>query len=152
MTSRIATAQIIAVLQLVGFDPISQDRHTYCPGSRAGAPVCQRANPAVAIIRCSWCRAVGFIRAPVGYVCTVGLSCAVCVLAMWLQVWLQDTDDASRRTRVIPVVDRSNNSPIIYIIAFGATAMDCPHQLKPRNRQTHILPGLESRGAGLSKG
>ena len=54
--------------------------------------------------------------------------------------------------RVIPVVvDRSNNSAF-YIIAFGATAVKCLHQLKPSNRQTHILPGLESRGAGLSKG
>ena len=50
--------------------------------------------------------------------CAVGLSCAVCVLAMWLQVWLQDGHDTSRRTRVIPLVDCSN-SPF-YIIAFGA--------------------------------
>ena len=49
--------------------------------------------------------------------CAVGLSCAVCVLAMWLQVWLQDDHDTSRRTRVIPIVDRSN-SPF-YIVAFG---------------------------------
>ena len=68
----------------------SSNRHTSCPGSRAGAPVCQRANPAVAVVRYSWCRAVGFLRAAVGCVCAVGLACAVCVLAMWLQVWLQD--------------------------------------------------------------
>ena len=37
---------------------------------------------------------------------------------MWLQVWLQDEHDTSRRTRVTPVVDRSR-SPF-YIIAFGA--------------------------------
>ena len=79
---------------------------------------CQRANPAVAVVRYSWCRAVGFIRAAVGYVCAVGLSCAVCVLAKWLQVWLQDDHDTSRRTRVIPVVDRSN-SPF-HTTAFGA--------------------------------
>ena len=66
------------------------NRNTSCPGSRAGAPVCQRANPAVAVVRYSWCRAVCFIRAAVGCVCAVGLSCAVCVLAMWLEVWLQD--------------------------------------------------------------
>ena len=54
---------------------IGQDRHTSCPGSRAGAPVCQRANPAVAVIRYSWCRAVGFIRAAVGCVC--------CWAVMW---------------------------------------------------------------------
>ena len=53
--------------------------------------------------------------------CAVGLSYAVCVLAMWLQVWLQDDHDTSRRTRVIPVVDRSN-SPF-YIIAFGAVEL-----------------------------
>ena len=94
------------------------NRHISCPGSRAGAPVCQRANPAVAVVRYSWCRALGFIRAAVGCVCAVGLTCAVCVLAMWLQVWLQDDHDTSRRTRVIPVVDRSD-SPL-YIIAFGA--------------------------------
>ena len=33
------------------------NRHTSCPGSRAGAPVCQRANPTVAVVRYSWCRA-----------------------------------------------------------------------------------------------
>ena len=55
------------------------------------------------------------------------------------------------RALIIPVVDRSNNSPT-YIIAFGATAVERPHQLKPSNRRTHILPGLESRIAGLSKG
>ena len=48
------------------------------------------ANRAVAVIRYSWCRAVGFIRAAVGCVCAVGLSCAVCVQAMWLKMWLQD--------------------------------------------------------------
>ena len=48
------------------------------------------ANQAVAVIRYSWCRAVGFIRAAVGCVCAVEMSCAVCVLAMWLLVWLQD--------------------------------------------------------------
>ena len=53
-------------------------------------------------------RDVGFIRAAVGCVCAVGLSCAVCVLAMWLQVWLQDDHDTSRRTLVIPVVNRSS--------------------------------------------
>ena len=42
------------------------------------------ANQAVAVIRYSWCRAVGFIRAAVGCVCAVGLSCSVCVLAMLL--------------------------------------------------------------------
>ena len=73
------------------------------------------ANQAVAVIRYSWCRAVGFIRAADGCLCAVGLSCAVCVLAMWLNVWLQDDTymchDTSRRTRAIPVVvDRSNNS------------------------------------------
>ena len=66
------------------------NRQTSCPGSRAGAPVCQRANPAVAVVRYSWCCAVGFTRAAFGCVCAVGLSCAVRVLAMWLQVWLQD--------------------------------------------------------------
>ena len=64
------------------------NRHTSCPGSRAGTPVCQRANPAVAVVRYSWCRAGGFIRAAVGCVCAVGQSCAVCVLAIWLQVGL----------------------------------------------------------------
>ena len=71
------------------------------PGSRAGTPVCQRANPAVAVVRHSRCRAVGFIPAAVGCVYAVGLSCAVCVLAMWLQMWLQDDHDTPRRTRVI---------------------------------------------------
>ena len=61
-----------------------------CPRSRAGAPVCQRANPDVVVICYSWCRAVGFIRAAVGCACAVGLSCAVCLLATWLQVCLQD--------------------------------------------------------------
>ena len=55
--------------------------------------------------------------------CAVGLSCAVCVLAMWLKVWLQDDTYMIRpekRVFIIPVVvDRSNNSPF-YIIAFGA--------------------------------
>ena len=60
--------------------------------------------------------------------CAVGLSCTVCVLAMWLKVWLQDDTymchDTSRRTRAIPVVvvDRSNNSAF-YIIAFGAVGV-----------------------------
>ena len=62
------------------------NRHTSCPGSRAGAPVCPRAHPAVAVVRYSWCCAWGFIRAAVGCVCAVGQSCAVCVLAMGLQV------------------------------------------------------------------
>ena len=104
-----------------------QDRHTSCPGSRAGAPVCQRADPAVAVICYSICGAVGFIRAPVGCVCAVGLSCVACMLAMWLKVWLQDDTymchDTSRRTRAIPVVvDRSNNSAF-YTIAFGAVGV-----------------------------
>ena len=123
ITSRIATAQIIAILELVRFDPIGQDRHTSYPGSRAGAPVCQRANPAVAVICYSWCRAVGFIRAAVGCVCAAGLSCAAYVLAMWLKMWLQDDTYMIRpeeRVLIIPVVvNRSNNSPF-YIIAFGA--------------------------------
>ena len=81
LTSRIATAQINAMLELVRIDPIGQDRHTSCPGSRAGAPVCQRANPAVAVICYPWCRAVGFNRAAVGCVCAVGLLCMCCVRA-----------------------------------------------------------------------
>ena len=65
--------------------------------------------------------------AAVGCVCAVGLSCAVCVLAMWLKVWLQDDaymcHDTSGRTRAIPVVvDRSNNSAF-YIFAFGAVGV-----------------------------
>ena len=85
------------------------------------------ANSAVAVICYLWCRAVGFIRAAVGCVCAVGLSCAVCVLAMWLKVWLQDDTymghNTSRRTRAIPVVvDRSNYSAF-YIIAFGAVGV-----------------------------
>ena len=95
------------------------NRHTSCPSSRTGAPVCQRANPAVVVVRYPWCRAVGFIHAAVGCVCAVGLSCTVCVLAMWLQVWLQDDHDTSRRTRVIPVVVDRSSSPFYYI-AFGA--------------------------------
>ena len=55
------------------------------------------------------------------------------------------------RVLIIPVVERSNNPPF-RTIAFGVTTVECPHQLKPSNRQTHILPGLKSRGAGLSKG
>ena len=52
----------------------------------------------------------------------------------------------------IPVeIDRSKTPPI-YITSLGTTAVECPHQLKPSNRQTHRLPGLESKGAGLSKG
>ena len=69
------------------------DRHTSFPGSRAGAPVCQRVNPAIAVVRYWWCRAVGFIRAAVGCVCAVRLSRAVCALAIWhvaACVWLQD--------------------------------------------------------------
>ena len=72
------------------------NRHTCCPGSRAGAPVCQRANPAVAVVRYSWCRAGGFIRAAVGCVCAVGQSCAVCVLAMRLQVGLSQARTTSK--------------------------------------------------------
>ena len=72
------------------------NRHTSCPGSRAGAPVCQRTNPAVAVVRYLWCRAVGFIRAAVGSVCAVRLSCAVCVLAMWLQVGLSQARTTSK--------------------------------------------------------
>ena len=34
MTSRIATAQVIAILELVIFDPRGQDRHTSCPRAR----------------------------------------------------------------------------------------------------------------------
>ena len=61
---------------------IGQHRHTSCPGSRAAVPVCQMAIPAVAVIRCSWCRAVSFIRAAVGCECAVGLSCTLfCVRA-----------------------------------------------------------------------
>ena len=48
------------------------------------------ANQAVVVIRYSWRRAVGFIRAAVGCVRAVGLSCTVCVQAVWLKVWLQD--------------------------------------------------------------
>ena len=62
------------------------NRHTSCPGSRAGTPVCQRANPAVTVVRYSWCRAGGFIRAAVG---------GVCVLAMWLQVGLSQAQTTS---------------------------------------------------------
>ena len=61
------------------------------------------------------------------------------------------TDDTSNLMRVIPVVDRFGNPPIS-IFVFVATAVQCPHQLKPSDRQTHLLPGLKRRGAGLSKG
>ena len=54
------------------------NRHTSCPGSRAGTPVCQRANPAVAVVRYSWCRAGGFIRAAIGCVCCWAVMCCVC--------------------------------------------------------------------------
>ena len=70
--------------------PSNTQTHTYRPGSRAGAPVCQRDILAVAVFRYSWCRAVGFIRAAVSCGCAVGLSCAVCVLAMYPPVWLQN--------------------------------------------------------------
>ena len=53
------------------------NRHTSCPGSRAGTPVCQRAKPAVAVVRYSWCRAGGFIRAAVGCVCCWAVVCCV---------------------------------------------------------------------------
>ena len=36
------------------------------------------ANPAVAVIRCSWCRAVSFIRAAVGSGRAAGLSGTLC--------------------------------------------------------------------------
>ena len=53
---------------------------------------------------------------------------------------------------IIPVVDRSNLSPI-YIIAFGATAVECLSSTQTKKQtDTHILPGLESGGAGLLKG
>ena len=70
------------------------------------------------------------MRAAVGCVCAVGLRgwlrvccwavIAVCVLAMWLKVWLQDdtyfeVHDTSRITRAIPVVDRSNNSLLVLL-------------------------------------
>ena len=87
-----------------------QDRHTSCPGSRAGAPVCQRANPAAAVICYLWCRAVGFIRAAVGCVCAVGLSCAVCLLAMWLKVWLQDDIYMCHDTSTLLPVTRDSAS------------------------------------------
>ena len=78
----ITKEQLTAVLQLATSVECPHklkpsNRHTSCPGSRAGAPVCQRVNPAVAVIRYSWCRAVGFIRAAVGCVCATELSCAV---------------------------------------------------------------------------
>ena len=96
------------------------------PGLESRGAGRQRANPAVAVICYSWCRAVGFIRAAVGCVCAVGLPCAVCVLAMWLKMWLQDDTYMIRpeeRVLILPVVvDRSNNSPF-YIIAFGAVGV-----------------------------
>ena len=42
-----------------------------------GRRVCQRANPAVAVVRYSWCRAGGFIRAAVGCVCCWAVMCCV---------------------------------------------------------------------------
>ena len=47
-------------------------------------PAFQRTNPAVAVNRYSRCHAVGFMREKVGCVRAVGLSCALCVLAMQL--------------------------------------------------------------------
>ena len=74
----------------------TSNRHTSCPGSRAGTPVCQRENPAVVVVRSSWCRAGGFIRKAVGGVCAVGQSCAVCVLVLWLQVGLSQARTTSK--------------------------------------------------------
>ena len=92
------------------------------------------------------------MRAAVGCVCCWAVMC--CVRAGDVAAGVAARRHMIRpeeRVLIIPAVDRSNNSPT-YIIAFGATAVECPHQLKPSNRQTHILPGLESRSAGLSKG
>ena len=75
--------------------------HTSCPGSRAGAQVCQRANLVVAVVLYSSCRAGGFIRAAVGRVCAVGQSCAVCVLAMWPQVGLSHGHE-QKVSRIFP--------------------------------------------------
>ena len=66
----------------------TQQTHIFLPGLESRTPVCRRANPAVAVVRYSRCRAGGFRRAAVGCVCAVGQSCAVCVLAMWLEVGL----------------------------------------------------------------
>ena len=78
--------------------------------------------PAVAVICFSWCRAVGFIRAGVGLrVCCWAVQC--CVRAGHVAAAVDARrHDTSRRTRVIPVVDRSNNSPF-HIIAFGAVGL-----------------------------
>ena len=84
------------------------NRYKSCPGSRAGAPVCPRANPAVAVVRYLWCRAVCFIRASVGWVCAVGLSCAVCVLTMWLQVSLFQ----AQTTRKPHISSKNNNKKL----------------------------------------
>ena len=49
---------------------------------------------------------------------------------MWLQVWLQDDKYMIRpeeRVIILPVeIDHSNNPPI-YIFAFVATVVECPH-------------------------
>ena len=109
-------------------------------------PVCQRANLAVPVIRYSWCHAFGFIRAKVDCVCAVGLSCALCVLVMQLQVCLQDDTYMIRpEKRVInkPVeIDRSKTPPL-YNTSLGATAVECPHQLNPINTQTQIARARE---------
>ena len=121
MTSRTATAQIIAVLA-------SKVRTHLARAREQGRRSVKGLILAVAVICFSWCRAVGFfLRAAVGCMCAVGLSCAVCVLAMWLKSWLQDDTymwhDTSRRTCAIPiVVDRSNNSAF-HIIACGAVGV-----------------------------
>ena len=109
---------------VVGFDRIGQDRHISCPGSRAGAPVCQGANSAVAVIRYSWCLAVDFMHACRGWlrVCCWALMC--CVRAghvAAVSCGRKTTHDTSRRTRDI-LVDRSNNSPFCFI-AFGAVGV-----------------------------
>ena len=92
------------------------NRHTSCPGSRTGAPVYQRANPAVAVIRYWWRRAVGFIRTAIGCVCCWAVMC--CVRAGHVAAGVAARRHMIRpeeRVLIIPVVvDRSNDSPFLY--------------------------------------
>ena len=72
-------------------------------------------TPAVAVTRYSWCRAVGSC---VQRLCACVLLGCLVLCACWpcgCRCGCKTTDDTSRRTRVIPVVDRANNSPFLFL-------------------------------------
>ena len=113
--------------------------------SRAGTPVCQRANPAVAVVRFhGGALEASYLQRLV--VCAVGQSCAVCVLAMWPQVGFSQA-----RTTSKPHISSKQNHKISRRWEFPLTRENIPTARGRLKLQPHINSALNDQHRDISE-